>query len=390
MIATLPLVEPLRLERAQELLRYPGPCVTITLPPYQPGAASPAPAAMLKTFLQDAERHLAARKTANASIEELLGPLDDIVKDAELLRGSRWGSVLFRAPGIFRHVHLTAPPRAAVTVAGCFQIRPLLDELNLPSEFFVLKLFKDHVALTHCDGFRVEAVPLPRNIPATLEQALALEPPDHDLENRSSAGPGSGTGTGPGHARGVRFGTGSGRETKHAHLADFYKIVDRGLNEFLRGRGTSLVLAGVEEDTSMYRGVNSYPNLVPGSIHGSAETFLPDADLLQHGAALLREARGARQAKALAQWKENVTPARFLTDIYTILPAAFEGRVHKLYLNTDADHTGVFERDDYASCGPEDLLNLAGVQTLLHGGEVCAMPADAMPEAAAAAAILRF
>jgi hypothetical protein len=279
------------------------------------------------------------------------------------------------------------PPK--ITLAGCFQIRPLLDELNLPPDFYVLKLFKDRVALTRCEGLRAEPVEFPRSVPTTLEDAMALNPPDHDLENRSSAGPGSGTGTGPGHTRGVRFGTGGGREAKHAHLADFYKIVDRGLSDLLRGWGTGLILAGVDEDTTIYRGINSYPRLVPGSLHGSPEHTL-DGDLLRDGAALLRDASRMRQTKALAHWKEKVSPARFLTDLYAILPAAFEGRVHKLHLTSSADLTGVFERDDYQSCGPEDLLNLAAVQTLLHGGEVCAVPQAAMPGGAAAAAILRF
>lgn len=390
MLATMPVVESLRLDRIHELLRYPGPCVTIILPPYQPGGQAQAPAALLKTFLQDAARHLAARRTPESSIQELLGPLADLVDDAELLRGSRWGSALFRAAGIFRHVHLTQTPPPEVTVAGCFHIRPLLDELNLPPDFYVLKLFKDHVALTRCEGLRAVPVDLPRGVPQTLEEAMALEAPDHDLENRSSAGPGSGTGTGPGHTRGVRFGTGGARESQHAHLADFYKIVDRGLSDLLRGWGASLVLAGVDEDTALYRGINSYPNLLPGSIHGSAEVYLPEAFLLRHGSTMLREAGHTRQAKALAQWKERVAPNRFLTDTYTIFPAAFEGRIHKLYVNTSTDHTGVFEKNDYHSCGPEDLLNLAVVQTLLHGGEACALPPEAMPEGAAAAAILRY
>jgi hypothetical protein len=390
MLATTPLVESLRLDRVQEFLGTAGPCVTMVLPPYQPGAQAHAPATLLKTFLQDAARHLDAHKAFDSSPAELLGPLGDLVEDVELLRGSRWGCVLFRAPGVFRHIHLTQTPPPAVTVAGCFRVRPVLDELNLPPDFYVLKLFKDHIGLTRCEGLRAEPVDLPRGVPRTLDEAMAMEAPDHDLENRSSAGPASGTGTGPGHTRGVRFGTGGERESRHAHLADFYKIVDRGLSDLLRGWGASLVLAGVDEDTAMYRGINTYANLLPGSIHGSAETYLPESDLLRQGAALLREAGRVRQAKALAHWKERVAPGRFLTDIHAILPAAFEGRIHKLYLDTSTENMGIFEKNDYQSCGPEDLLNLAAVQTLLHGGEACAVAKESMPDGAAAAAILRY
>jgi hypothetical protein len=390
MTAALPLLESLRLDRIHELLQYPGPCVTIILPPYQPGGQERAPAVPFKAFLQDAARHLAARQFPEAFIRQLLEPLEDFAEDTELLRGSRWGSVLFRAAGIFHHAHLARTPPPAVTVAGCFDIRPLLSELNLPPDFYILKLFKDHVGLTRCEGLHTESVDLPPGVPQTLEEAMALEPPDHDLENRSSARPQSGTGTGPGQMRGERFGTGGVRESQHAHLADFYKIVDRGLSDLLRGWGASLVLAGVDEDTALYRGINSYPNLLPGNIHGSAETNLPESFLLRRGSIMLNEAGLDRQIKALAHWTERAGSARLLTDIYTILPAAFEGRIHKLYVDANADHTGVFERNDYCSCGPEDLLNLAVVQTLLHGGEAYALPRGAMPDGAAAAAILRY
>ncbi len=72
-----------------------------------------------------------------------------------------------------------------------------------------------------------------------------------------------------GAMHGVRFGTGSGRETQSTYLADFYKAVDRGVRELLGAGDVPLVLAGVGEETDLYRTINHYPNLLAASVQGS-------------------------------------------------------------------------------------------------------------------------
>jgi hypothetical protein len=387
MTAPKPALELLRPEHIHELLRNPGPCLTLRMPPYIPGAQTRPMAAILNTYIQEATRHLGECEVPDSAIVDLLDPLRELGKDPELFEGSHWGRVIFRSPDVFRQFHLTEPAGAGLTIAGCFEIRPILAQLHLPPEFYLLKLSKERVGLLRCTDLRIESVELPRGVPATLEEMLAFEPPDHDLENRSAAG------SSVGAMGGVHFGTGSGRETQHTYLADFYKAVDRWLHGLLHDGRAPLVLVGVEEHAAMYHAINTYANLLVQSIHGSPDSFLEEVDLMRRGFAIIRAAGIERAVKELAESRERFAPVRFSTDLDTILRAAVEGRVDRIYIDENARRDGVFQRsaeEKRQTWGSEDLLNLGAVETVLHGGQAFAVPDGTIPDGAALAAVFRF
>ncbi len=186
----------------------------------------------------------------------------------------------------------------------------------------------------------------------------------------------------------MRFGTAS--EHDAAYLADYYKHVDRGMRELLREAEPPLVLAGTHEDMAKYRAVNTYNRLAKRGIAGSLNLDFSHDQLLQQALAVLREESNERHAKALMEAREHFDPARFTTGFDAILSAAFDGKVSRIYVNESARNPGAFERGNYSSWENEDLLNLAMVQTLVHNGDACVLPAEMMPNHSAAAAILRF
>lgn len=385
MIATNSAVlEVVNLRKVQEILESHGPCITIVLPPYHPGEPAQSRAALLKANLQDASQQLAHRGFPKAAIADLLAPLEQLAHDTASLTGSHWGRAVFRSPDVFYQFQLTHAAKASSTVSGCFAIRRILPELWAPSLFYILAVTNKSVRLFRCNYERAEAVGLPPGVPTTLEEALELEPPDHDLENRSAIG----TTTGSMHA--IRFGTGSGREAEHAHLADFYKLVDRGIRKLVHEPGIPLLLAGVEEETDAYRDVSTYPNLVRAALRGSPNLSLQDAETVSQACSILRADEFRREAETLTRAKERSAPGHVSTDVDAILRAAFEGRVHQLYLGENAERSDVFERGSYRSWGKEDLLNLAAVETILHGGKAFEMPSDMMVDGAGAFAIMRF
>ena len=380
-------VTPLRLDNVHELVSSAGPCVTLLLPAYRPGEQARSMAAIIKTGLQEAGRQLRVRHIPESVIVDLLAPLEQLTQEEEFLAGTHCGVAIFRSPQVLRQFELIGPVNQSLTVGACFQIRPLLGELHLPPEFYVLKLSKKRIALLRCAHLRAVRVVLPNSIPETLDDFLELKAPDHDLMNRSPSGPSTG------QMRGVSFGTGSGRETQHTHLADFYKAVDRGVNEFLRMHRAPLVLAGVEEDAATYRNINTYAQLLDEWVPGSPNEAIPEEKLVKQASAIVQADCTNRAAAELADSKERVSPARFSTNVANILSAAVEGRIHRLYLDANARRTGVFEgvrRGGRWNWGEEDLLNTAAVETILQRGLVFALPSSKMPDGVAAAAILRY
>jgi hypothetical protein len=381
--------EPLRKEIVPDLVNTAGPCITLLLPPYRPGEPSEPAAALLKTDLQAATRQLAARKVPDPAIGDLLEPLRQLSHEEESLAGTGFGRIIFRSAGVFRQFELPIPPspEQACTVGGCFWIRPILASLALPSAVYVLEVTKKAATLLACGLTGVTTVELPEGTPKTLDEALGFKAPDHDLINRSAAGPSSGA------MQGVQFGTGSGRETQHAHLHDFYRAIDRGVGELLHWNQAPLVLAGVDEDVAIYRAVSSYPHLLEQGIHGSPGAQMTPAQILRraHDIALFEVQR--RVARDLEASKERLAPSRFSTNLDGILRAAVEGRVSDLYLDATAQCVGNFDGKIFGGAfnwHGEDLLNIAAVETLLRGGVVHALPTHLMPGASLAAAAFRY
>ena len=382
-------VEPLRKEIIPELVHTPGPCITLLLPPYRPGEPSEPAAALLKTELQEAGSKLAARGVAEALIDELLEPLRQLSHEDDSLAGSSFGRVIFRSHGLFRQFELPLPPAPAqpCTVGGCFAIRPLLASLALPELVYVLEVTKESVALVACAFNAVTAVDLPRGTPHTLIEAMGFDAPDHELVNRSASGPSNGA------MVGVRFGTGSGRETQHAHLHDFYRAVDRGVNELLHWNQAPLVLAGVEEDVAIYRALSTYSHLSKQTIHGSPGATQPPAQILRNAHTIALFDVQQRVASELEESRERLAPARFSTDLAAILQAAVESRVSDLYLDENGQRIGDFDGKILGGAvnwHAEDLLNVAAVETILRGGAVYSLPTHRMPGASIAAAAFRY
>src|SRR5579871_1358026 len=381
MVAKLPAID-----NIQELARCEGPCITLLLPPYRPGEQARPVAGVLKSDLQEAVRLMARLQFPERTVADLLKPLEKSIDTDELWTGSHWGRVIFRSPDLFQQFDIIQAVKPRIVVGGSFDIRSILQDLHMPAEFYVLKLAKDHTALLKFAHLGQEHVRLPKGVPERLEEALCFNAPDHDLVNRSASGPSTGG------MHGARFGTGTGRETQKTYLADFYKTVDFGICELLRLKKAPLILAGVEADASIYRSINGYPNLLKQSVQGSQGEWT-EGELLQKALAIIRADRLEQAAVSLAESKERVSPARFQTDLDEILKAAGGGRVHSLYVDESAQRTGIFldfKRGGRSNWGEEDLLNLAVIQTILHGGQAFALPARKMPDGAAVASVLRF
>jgi len=387
-VAKVSAVESLNLKNIQEMVRQPGPCISLFLPPYRPGAQAKSMAALLKTQLQEAGRQLALLKIPEAAVTDLLEPLEELTEQEQFLIGSHWGRAIYRCSSILRQFEFIAPVNAALTVGGCFHLRPILAELDLVAEFYLLKLSKKGVELSRCAGLKAEPVEWPKGVQETLVAALALEPPDHDLENRQMV-------AGTGSMRGVRFSTGSGRETQKTYLSDYYKTVDRGIRELLNGSGAPLILAGVDEDTVIYRMANTYPNLLASGVPGSSSGSMSgnSFDVLQKAYWIVRSDTVEKTAAWLREAKERSSSARFSVHLDAILHAAAEGRVERVFVDESARRMGVFDVAKHggrANWGEEDLLNLAAVETISHGGGAFALPNSRMPDEAAIAAVFRY
>jgi hypothetical protein len=320
-----PTVELLRLDSLQDALRSPGPCVTLLVPPYRPGEIAGSPCAQLKGAIKVIAEH----SFPPAMKATLLEPLERLAESHAFASGCHLSRVILRSRDVFEQFYVRQPVQASITIGGCFWIRKLVGELAIPSRFYILALSKTGVALWQRDEFTIELKHLP-GVPDTVSDALALEPPDHDLENRATAG------NSRGGLHRIRFGTGSGREQEHAHLADYYKLVDNGLQEIVHKSSIPVILAGVEEDVALYRTVSCLLNLAPDTIPGSPDIAHDPSGTLLCAYTILWNWQYELQKRELQTFIERVAPHKISNDSKAILEAAFKGQVGQLYVNETA------------------------------------------------------
>jgi hypothetical protein len=274
-----------------------------------------------------------------------------------------------------RHTNTeTAAGLKDVAVVGeRFEIRPLLAALSREQRFHLLAFGRHHVRLFRTTARSTEEVRLEGVAPRNMQEFLHTSQPDHLLEKRMSAGPSVGS------MQGVLFGTGSESEKEQDRVRHFLKEVERGVTKIMQRDAEPLILAGVEYDVAIYRQLNTYPHLLEQAIHGSPER-LTAQNLHERAWEIVSQCPSEPLRKALANYREQSGAALLLGDTGAIVKAAAEGRVAGLFLSESAGAAGQ----------PDDPLNVAALETVLHGGWAFALNPAEMPAKDSAAALLRF
>ena len=362
------------------LARASGPCLTSVISIPNPLETE----TRFKNAIRGIEKRL-NEAGSGIDIAQLTRPVRDLAATAETAGIWARSIILFRSPDLFRCFLLPEPARETITLEERFQVRPLLSALAREQRFCLLALSRGNVRLFQCTQHHAEEENLNGLAPQDMHAWMGTWKPDHVLNNRATAGPAAG------HTKGVAFTTSRDRERGDEYVAHFFAEVDRGIHSLLHRHDAPLVLAGVEEETTIYRRVNTYPRLLEKAVNGSPDGM--DGHIL-HG--LAREAVGAVPSeplsKTLAHFARYRDSARVSSNANQIIAAAGEGRVADLVLSRNAELRGctlgahqIEARED-----GEDLLNAAALWTLQRGGRVFELAESEMPAAAQVAAVFRF
>lgn len=366
-IAVEPLVST---EQLKSLMDEPGPCVSIYQSSSSVGNSPTLFETQLKSALTAADRDLRSRAGWVRPPEVAVDAIrDEIMRE---YRDRHRGSFAIFVSRTTARIFWAAHPMAEILrIDDVFYIRPLLTLLASVLEFAVLALSQKAVRLLRCTDATHRVVPLPDLVPQGLDEALRLEAPDHNLENRSSAGGGAGEG------RRIRFSTDTGDQKSDAYLLRFFSIVNENIRRLMRAEQIPLVLCAAEREIALYQKVNSYSHLLVESIHGSPE-WLTDEQLREAALLALERERAKNYEKVASEFSEKTAGTLLEKDPESILAAASEGNVRVVLLpNMTQDALS------------EDLFNLIAVQTLRKGGEVVVATTRALPNRKKAVALLR-
>jgi hypothetical protein len=324
----------------------------------------------------------------------MLAPAWEIVEDTMFWRNRSDGLAMFISPSLFRYYRLPIQLDEALIVNDRFHIRQLLRLYTGEGEFYLLALSQDEVRLLKGSRFSISTIDL-KDMPTSLAEALKYD--DFQKETSIHGGTAQGRAT---HGAAVfqGHGVGSSDNTRQAHdsLLRYFREIDRGLHEMLRGNNAPLILAGVEYLFPIYREANTYPNLITEGVAGNPE-LLSAEDLHTRAWHLVQPYFVADMHRAAAQYKNLSGTGKASSDINDVAPAAYNGKVASLFISHNQHLWGTFDPESHNvelavdnTNGADDLLDFVAIQAIRNGATVYAVDPDAIPDSSPVAAVYRY
>lgn len=363
------------------------PSVSLFLPTHRAGPEIQQDPIRLKNLLKQAESQLTIEGVRSTEARELLAPVDALLEDAAFWRHQDEGLAIFRSRDSFRVFQLPLPVQEYVSVADRFYVKPLLPLLVNDVRFYILALSQKAIRLLECSRDSMHEVDLP-GVPNSLAEALnEVEAPQLQFHSLPVGG-----------MSGARFhGHGVGIDDVDViNLQRYFHRVNDGLEKMLKNQRAPLVLACVEYLAPLYRETSTYPHVLDAIVNGNPDG-LKNEELHQKAWALIEPNFQKARARAAAQYHEGITKERAAHSLADILTAAYQGRVASLFVPLGVRRWGRFnfenlslEEHTHEHPGDDELLDLAAVQTLMHGGDVYAVHPDEVPDQRLAAAVFRF
>lgn len=296
---------------------------------------------------------------------------------------------VFRSQDVFRVTAVDESVRGKAVLGPHFYVRPLLPGLTRENAFYILALSQKDVRVLRCTRSTSDEVGLPASVATSFDGYMNIAKPDHVTDNRSSPGPSAGS------SKGVMFSTSTDKEDKGEYLAHFYKQIDRGLNEILRGKTDPVVPVGVEYELALYRTLTTCLHIIEEGVHG-APNSLKAGEMHARALDALSSQYNKKVDEALAEYNHKVGGGAS-NRLKDIVPSAHDGRILTLLVSDSLETTGSFDEATHTVKGrktgsseDEDLVNDAVVQTILHAGQVFVVPNGKMPNGAPLSAVFRF
>jgi hypothetical protein len=369
-----------------------GPHVSIYLPTLRADVTQQNQV-RFKDLLRRSEEGLAAWGLKRAASAELLEPLRELLEDAAFWHAPRDGMAVFRSEDLFRASAVAVPFNELAVVETRFHLKPLFRLFGEGGSFFILAVSQKRVRLLRADRWGAEELAVDfGDLPASFEDNLAQTTRQYQMGSRVRA---------PAQPP-VVHGHGAGVDELKPELLDYFHHVAHRLVVLRREREAPVVLAGVEYLQALFRQAGSQFNLLPEGLNGNYDHAGP-RELWQAAWKVAEPVLDARRRAAMERYQELAAKGRASCRLEEVVPAAHDGRIETLFAASGVRRWGTYDPvprevrvrtngSDGAAPAPgeEDLVDLAAVQTFLHGGEVYVGDPGAVPGGGETAAIFRY
>lgn len=347
------------------------PSISVYMPTHRAGTEKAGDRIRFKNLTNYVCEQLRNGDMRHPDSEHYCAPLRDLLDSDEFWRAGADGLAVFVSPDRVETFRIDGFVPEVGVVGDRFYLRPLIAAAERDHRFLALTLSNSGCHLYRGDATGIEEIEL-KGAPKSMEDELKYDVAGPGLTQVSVGQATSGNA--------IFHGKGGVKDAKLPNLDRYMKDVHQAVADALENEGElPLVLFGVDYETSYYRMVNTYPNLIDEQVMGATDELKPY--MIQAKAIDTLQPFFQRKAQMSVDELWDFEGSELAAhDPKWIAQAAAEGRVKALFFDDEVqpvDESGW------------DLIDIAAVETVLHGGDIHAFVGENAP-LHGVAAILRW
>lgn len=366
-------------------------CISLYLPTQRSGPEIQQNVIQCKNLLREAEDRLLTAGLRQPEVRKKLEPITQLLEETPFWQHQSDGLAILLSQDFYQHYRVPLHFHPLAVVSEHFHLKPLLPLQQNTQHYYLLALSQNELRFFQGTPYNLYEIDLP-DAPKSLDEALKYDQPEKQLQAHRFK---EGAGTGPEHF-GLFHGHGVGHDEEKTNIWRYFQQIDNAVRAYFHEDQPPLLLAGVDFLLPIYHEANSYPHLLEEGVTGNPEHVRKEELHQQAWSVLEPRFQKARQELKDRYHQIKHTHGKASDELKEIVPAAFNGRVDTLFVALDVEQWGTFNLNTQTvDLHPErqniddDLLNLAAIQTILHGGNVFADESEHLPEHDPIAAIFR-
>ncbi len=355
------------------MLAHRGPSSVSIYVATDPASPGDAERIEFKNLAAEAGRQLRDAGFTSRDLVPLQEEMADLIDDDTFWRYQARSLATFATPASLVTFRLPNRLVSTVEVSDRFFVKPLLRSVTFPQVALVLALAQEAVRLVEVTAdagpWEVRLSDLPTDVAGAVgKSSIADRAPSGRIQ---------------------------GSEGQKVRMRQYARLIEQALRPILAGGDVPLILAGTEPLESIYRSVNTYPNLVATSIQGNPEATT-DAELAESARTVLDEVYASELAELGKLWDLRTGQRRTLTDVADVARAATFGAVDTVLVDIDAVVPGTVDEETGAvnfaptSAASYGVIDEIARRVWLNSGRVLAVRQDDVPSDQGIAAILRY
>lgn len=364
-------------------------CLSVFIPTHRSGEEVKEQHAQktLKNILKEVKKEILNREMSENESDVYLRPLLALMEDNEFWTDQSDGLAIFMTPKSIQKYKVPIHFEPYFYLADHFYLKSMVPLINDDDLYYIITLSLNQVKLYECTTYTIAEIDT-GDMPQKLEDVVGSEIKPGHLQQHS--GKNNETGT-------MFHGQGGGKDDRQQDLLKFFREIDKTIADLVNTEQAPVVLACDKNHFGNYRNISKIKNLHSQFIAGNPE----DMDLLElHNEAsylLVDEFRKEKQDR-IAAFRQYSNTDIALAEIEEIVPAAVNGRVDTLFIQSKKETYGLFDQENSTIIIDRNkhlqnasLYNLAAVNTILNNGTVYLLDPANMPlDKTNANALLRY